>query len=200
LSSQVSIEAVKKAGEKGVKVSLDLNFRKKLWNYGKKAPEVMGEMIKHVDIAFGNEEDFQKSLGIKVDMDVESGKLDTDKYKKLTQTVIAKYPNLKKVAITMRESYSADHNGWSAVLNNRDEFLVSRKYDIKDIVDRIGAGDTFAAGLIYGLNTFDNDKEALEFAAAASCLAHSIRGDLPLISVGEAERLAGGDVSGRVQR
>ncbi len=199
-SSQVSIEAVKKAGEKGVKVSLDLNFRKKLWNYGKKAPEVMGEMIKHVDIAFGNEEDFQKSLGIKVDMDVESGKLDTDKYKKLTQTVIAKYPNLKKVAITMRESYSADHNGWSAVLNNRDVFLVSRKYDIKDIVDRIGAGDTFAAGLIYGLNTFDNDKEALEFAAAASCLAHSIRGDLPLISVVEAERLAGGDVSGRVQR
>lgn len=199
-SSQVSLEAVKKAGEKGVKVSLDLNFRKKLWNYGKKAPEVMGEMIKHVDIAFGNEEDFQKSLGIKVDMDVESGKLDTDNYKKLTQTVISKYPNLKQVAITMRESYSADHNGWSVVLNNRDEFLVSRKYDIKDIVDRIGAGDTFAAGLIYGLNTFDSDKEALEFAAAASCLAHSIKGDLPLISVGEAERLAGGDASGRVQR
>ncbi len=126
--------------------------------------------------------------------------LDTDKYKKLTQTVISKYPNLKQVAITMRESYSADHNGWSVVLNNRDEFLVSRKYDIKDIVDRIGAGDTFAAGLIYGLNSLDSDKEALEFAAAASCLAHSIKGDLPLISVGEAERLAGGDASGRVQR
>ena len=160
----------------------------------------MNEIITYVDVAVGNEEDFQKSLGIKADVDVESGKLDTEKYKSLTETVLSRYPHLKKVAITMRESYSADHNGWSAVLNNRDEFLVSRKYDIKDIVDRLGGGDAFAAGLIYGFNTYSTDKEALDFAVAASCLAHSIGGDLPLISVAEAEKLAGGDVSGRVQR
>lgn len=199
-SAEVSIEAARKAREKGVNVSLDLNFRKKLWKYGKKAPEVMNEIIEHVDIAVGNEEDFQKSLGIKADVDVESGELDTEKYKSLTETVLSRYPHLKKVAITMRESYSADHNGWSAVLNNRIEFLFSRKYDIKDIVDRLGAGDAFASGLIYGFNTYRSDKEALEFAVAASCLAHSIGGDLPLISVAEAEKLAGGDASGRVQR
>ncbi len=199
-SAEVSIEAARKAREKGVNVSLDLNFRKKLWKYGKKASEVMNEIIEHVDIAVGNEEDFQKSLGIKADVDVESGKLDTKKYKILTETVLSRYPHLKKVAITMRESYSADHNGWSAVLNNRREFLFSRKYDIKDLVDRLGGGDAFAAGLISGFNTYRSAKEALEFAVAASCLAHSIGGDLPLISAAEAEKLAGGDASGRVQR
>jgi 2-dehydro-3-deoxygluconokinase len=198
--ADVSLEAVKKARAKNVTVSLDLNFRKKLWKYGKTAPEVMGEIIKHVDIAVGNEEDFQKSLGIKADVDVESGKLDTEKYKALSDTVLSRYQGMKKVAITMRESYSADHNGWSAVLNNRKEFLVSRKYDIKDIIDRLGGGDAFAAGLIYGFNTLDGDREALDFAVAASCLAHSVHGDLPLISVEEAEKLAGGDVSGRVLR
>ncbi len=199
-ASELSLEAVRKAKEKGVTVSCDLNFRKKLWNYGKKAPEVMGELVKHVDIAVGNEEDCQKSLGIKLDVDVESGKLDVAKYEDLTARVLQTYPNLKKIGVTMRESYSADHNGWSAVLNNGSETLVSKHYEVRDIVDRVGTGDTFAAGLIYGLNNLGGDQEALEFAVAAACLMHSIPGDLPLISVSDVAALAGGEASGRVQR
>ena len=199
-ASELSLEAVKKAREKGIIISCDLNFRKNLWQYGKSAPEVMGELVKYVDIALGNEEDCQKSLGIKVDVDVESGKLQTEKYKELTRKVLNLYPNIKKIAITLRESHSANHNGWSAVLNNREKFLVSKKYEINNIIDRVGGGDTFAAGLIYGLNNLHNDKEALEFAVAASCLMHSILGDLPLLSVEEVKSLAGGAGSGRVQR
>ncbi len=199
-ASELSLEAVRKAKEKGVTVSCDLNFRKKLWNYGKKAPEVMGELVKHVDIAVGNEEDCQKSLGIKLDVDVESGKLDVAKYEDLTARVLQTYPNLKKIGVTMRESYSADHNGWSAVLNNGSKTLVSKRYEVRDIVDRVGTGDTFAAGLIYGLNNLGGDQEALEFAVAAACLMHSIPGDLPLISVSDVAALAGGEASGRVQR
>jgi 2-dehydro-3-deoxygluconokinase len=199
-ASELSLEAVKKAKEKGVTVSCDLNYRKKLWNYGKAAPEIMGDLVKHVDIAVGNEEDCQRSLGIRVDVDVESGKLEAQKYGELTRRVLESFPNLKKIAITLRESYSADHNGWSAVLNNGSEVLVSRRYDIRNIVDRVGTGDTFAAGLIYGINNLGTDRAALEFAVAASCLMHSIPGDLPLISIKEVESLAGGQVSGRVQR
>ena len=199
-AADLSLEAVKKAREKKVTISCDLNFRKKLWKYGKSAPEVMGDLVNHVDIAVGNEEDCQQSLGISMDMDVESGKLQVEKYRELTGKVLEKFPNLKKVAITMRESYSADHNGWSAVLNNDSEFLVSKKYDIRDIVDRVGTGDTFAAGLIYGINSLGSDQDALEFAVAASCLMHSVPGDLPLISASEVTSLVGGEVSGRVQR
>jgi 2-dehydro-3-deoxygluconokinase len=199
-AAELSIEAVKKAKEKGVKVSCDLNFRKKLWKYGKSAPEIMGEIVKYTDIAVGNEEDCQKSLGVKVDIDVESGKLQVDKYKELTNKVLELYPNLEKAAITLRESHSADYNGWSAVLNNRKDFYISKKYEIHNIVDRVGGGDAFAAGLIYGLNRLSDDKEALEFAVAASCLAHTIPGDLPLISLDEVKKLAGGSGSGRVQR
>ena len=199
-ASEFSLEAVKKAREKGITISCDLNFRKNLWQYGKSAPEVMGELAKYVDIAIGNEEDCQNSLGIKVDVDVESGRLQTEKYRELTDRVLNLYPNIKKIAITLRESYSANYNGWSAVLNNREEFFVSKKYEIHNIVDRVGAGDTFAAGLIYGLNNLDNDKEALKFAVAASCLMHSIPGDLPLLSVEEVKSLARGAASGRVQR
>jgi 2-dehydro-3-deoxygluconokinase len=195
-----SLASVKAAKQKGVTVSCDLNFRSKLWKYGKSAPEVMGELVKYVDVAVGNEEDCQKSLGIKVEVDVTSGKLEAEKYEKLTGEVLNRYPNLQKIGITMRESHSADHNGWSAVLNNGKSFMVSRKYDITDIVDRVGGGDAFAAGLIYGLNTYEGDQQALEFAVAAACLAHSVPGDLPLVTVAEAEKLAGGDVSGRVQR
>ena len=199
-AAELSIEAVKKAKEKGLSVSCDLNYRKKLWKYGKSAPEVMSEIVKYTDIAIGNEEDCQKSLGIKVDIDVESGELQADKYKELTNQVLELFPNLKKAAITLRESHSANYNGWSAVLNNRKDFYVSKKYEIHNIVDRVGGGDAFAAGLIYGLNRITNDKEALEFAVAASCLAHSIPGDLPLISVEEVTKLAKGSGSGRVQR
>jgi len=199
-ASDLSLEAVKKAREKGVTVSCDLNFRKNLWKYGKSAPEVMGELVKYIDIALGNEEDCQKSLGVKVDVDVELGKIQTEKYRELTDRVLDLYPNIKKIAITLRESHSANQNGWSAVLNNREEFIVSKKYEIHNIVDRVGGGDTFAAGLIYGLNNLADDKTSLEFAVAASCLMHSIPGDLPLLSVGEVKNLMGGATSGRVQR
>jgi len=198
--SALSLEAVKKAREKDITVSCDLNFRKNLWKYGKSAPEVMSELVKYADIVMGNEEDCQKSLGVKVDVDVESGRLQTEKYRELTDRVLNLYPNIKKIAITLRESYSANNNGWSAVLNNREEFIISKKYEIHNIVDRVGGGDTFAAGLIYGLNNLNSDKKALEFAVAASCLKHSISGDLPLFSVEEVKNLAGGARSGRVQR
>ena len=200
LAAELSLKAVKTAKEKGIKVSCDLNFRKKLWKYGKSAPEIMTELVKYTDIAIGNEEDCQKSLGVKVDIDIESGKIQTDKYRELTKQVLELYPNLQKVAITLRESHSANYNGWSAVLNSREDFYVSKKYEIHNIVDRVGGGDAFAAGLIYGLNRLSDDKEALEFAVAASCLAHTIPGDLPLISLKEVESLMGGSGSGRVQR
>jgi len=201
-ASELSLEAVKKAREKGITVSCDLNYRSKLWKYGKSAPEVMTELVKYVDIAMGNEEDCQKSLGVKVDIDidVESGELQVEKYRELTDKILKLYPNIKKIAITLRESYSANHNRWSAVLNNREEFFISKKYGIHNIVDRVGTGDSFAAGLIYGLSDLSSEKEALEFAVAASCLMHSIPGDLPLLSVEEVKSLAGGATSGRVQR
>ena len=131
---------------------------------------------------------------------MESGRLEPERYRELTEKVLSLFPNMGKIAITMRESHSADYNGWSAVLNTGDEFLVSRKYEIHDIVDRVGSGDTFAAGLIYGLSSLATDREALDFAVAASCLKHSIPGDLPLLSVGEVRALAAGAASGRVQR
>jgi len=189
-ASVLSIEAVKKAREKGITVSCDLNFRKNLWKYGKSAPEVMSELVKYIDIAIGNEEDCQKSLGVKVDVDVESGRLQTEKYRELTDRVLGSYPDIKKIAITLRESHSANNNGWSA----------SKKYEIHNIIDRVGGGDTFASGLIYGINNLADDKESLEFAVAASCLVHSIPGDLPLLTAEEVKSLAGGATSGRVQR
>ncbi len=196
----LSLEAVRKAREKNITVSCDLNYRKNLWKYGKSAPEIMGELVKYVDIAIGNEEDCQKSLGIKIDIDVESGELPAEKYQELTRKILALYPDMKKITITLRESHSADYNGWSAVLDNGEDFFVSKKYEIHDIVDRVGGGDTFAAGLIYGLNNLSGDHEALEFAVAASCLKHSISGDLPLLSADEVTKLVKGSGTGRVQR
>jgi len=197
---ELSLESVKEAKNRGITVSCDLNFRKNLWKYGKKAPEVMREMAKYVDVAIGNEEDCQKSLGINVDVDVESGQLDISKYEALSKAVLEQYPNMKLIAITLRESHSADYNGWAACLNDREKFYVSRKYEIRDIVDRVGGGDSFCGGLIYGLNTYEDKQEALEFAVAASCLKHSILGDFNRVSVDDVEKLMGGDGSGRVQR
>ncbi len=199
-AAALSLEAVKKAKEMGLTVSCDLNYRKNLWKYGKTAPEVMGELVRSVDVAIANEEDCQKSLGVSAPVDVEGGHLSADAYKALAEKVLAAYPNLSKIAITLRESRSADENGWSGCLHTGKEFLVSRKYEIKDIVDRVGSGDSFAAGLIYGLTNLPTPQEALEFAVAASCLKHSIPGDLPLLSVAEVKALAGGSGSGRVQR
>ena len=199
-AADLSLEAMKTAKNRGVTVSCDLNFRKKLWKYGKMAPDVMTDLMQYVDVAVGNEEDCQKSLGIKADVEIESGKLDVEKYRELTGRVLERFPNLDRIAITMRESHSADHNGWSATLNNGRNFLVSKRYEIRNIVDRVGTGDSFATGLIYGLNNLETDQEALEFAVAASCLKHSIPGDLPLLSLDEVENLVKGSGSGRVQR
>lgn len=199
-AADLSMEAVKAARTAGATVSCDFNFRKNLWKYGKTAPEVMGELVKYVDVGIANEEDCQKSLGIKVDVDVEKGSLDTAKYEALSAKVLETYPDMKTIAITLRESKSADHNGWSACLNDRKKFIVSRKYEITDIVDRVGGGDSFSGGLVYGLISGKDSRSALEFAVAASCLKHSIGGDFNRVSVEEVEKLAGGDASGRVQR
>ena len=197
---ELSLESVKAAKAKGITVSCDLNYRKNLWKYGKKAAEVMSELAKYVDVAIANEEDVQKSLEITVDVNVESGELDRAKYKALGDKVLETYPNMKMIAITLRESKSADHNDWAACLNDGKEFYVSKKYHITDIIDRVGGGDSFAGGLIYGLPHYENKQDALEFAVAASCLKHSIIGDFNRVSVSDVEKLAGGDGTGRVQR
>jgi 2-dehydro-3-deoxygluconokinase len=204
-AAELALTAVQKARECNVRVSCDYNFRKKLWKYGKTAPEVMAELVNYVDVGIANEEDCQRSLGVSVregdwEQAVHTGELDTDRYKALAIKMFATFPNLKYQAITLRESFSASHNGWSACLYNGEEFFISRRYEITDIVDRVGGGDSFAAGLIYALHTGMADADALEFAVAASCLKHSILGDINLATVAEVTRLAGGDTSGRVQR
>ena len=197
---ELSLEAVKEAKKRNITVSCDLNYRKNLWKYGKKASEVMRELAKYVDVAIANEEDVQKSLEITVDVNVESGELDRKKYKALGNKVLESYPNMKCIAITLRESHSADWNGWAACLNDGKDFYVSKKYEIRDIIDRVGGGDSFAGGLIYGLNQYEDKQSALEFAVAASCLKHSVIGDFNRVSVSDVEKLMGGDGTGRVQR
>jgi 2-dehydro-3-deoxygluconokinase len=199
-AAELTLEAVQKARAMGVTVSCDYNYRKNLWKYGKSAPEVMREIVRHVHVGIANEEDCQKALGLETDVDVHAGALEHENYRALAERVLDAFPNLEKQVITLRESRSADHNDWSAVLHNRDDFLVSRRYGITHIVDRVGGGDSFAAGLIYGLLTYGDDARALDFATAASCLKHSIPGDFNRVSVGEVESLMGGDASGRVQR
>ncbi|AEV29756.1 sugar kinase, ribokinase [Sphaerochaeta pleomorpha str. Grapes] len=200
-AADCSLAAMKAAKEAGVTVSIDLNYRKKLWNYGKKAPEVMRELAKYADVIIANEEDIQKCLGIEAGIDVTSGSLDTSVYEKLTAEVKKQFPNVSVVAVTLRESKSADHNGWSAALSGKTGFYLSRHYEITDIIDRVGGGDSFAAGIIYGLSEYPQDEEyAINFAVAASCLKHSIEGDFNLARKSEVEALCKGDGSGRVQR
>jgi len=199
-AADLALEAVQRARQMGLTVSCDLNYRKNLWKYGKSSKEVMPEIFRHVDVGIANEEDCQKALGIQVDVDVESGKLEVEQYKKLTELVLAQYPGLKIMAITLRESISASRNGWSACLHDRQEFLVSRHYDITHIVDRVGGGDAFAGGLIYGLLALPSHKDALEFAVAGSCLKHSIYGDFNRFTVDEVNSLVKSGGSGRVQR
>ena len=196
----LSLESVREAKKRGITVSCDLNYRKNLWKYGKKAEEVMGELTKYVDVAIANEEDVQKSLGITTDVVVESGSLDRAKYRALGDKVLRAYPNMQMIAITLRESRSADSNGWAACLNDRTRFYESRRYEISDIVDRVGGGDSFAGGLLYGLTAYGDRQKALEFAVAASCLKHSILGDFNRVSISDVEKLIGGDGTGRVQR
>ncbi len=196
----LSLESVREAKKRNITVSCDLNFRKNLWKYGKQASEIMGELAKYVDVAIANEEDVQKSLGITTDVVVESGSLDRAKYRALGDKVLAAYPNMQMIAITLRESKSADSNGWAACLNDGETFYVSRRYEINDIVDRVGGGDSFAGGLLYGLTAYGDKQKALEFAVAAGCLKHSILGDFNRVSVSDVEKLMGGDGTGRVQR
>lgn len=199
-AKDLSLEAVAEAKKRNITVSCDLNYRKNLWKYGVKASEVMSQLAEYVDVAIANEEDVQKSLGITVDVDVESGELDREKYRALGDKVLAKYPNMRCIAITLRESHSADWNGWAACLNDRDNFYVSKKYEIRNIVDRVGGGDSFAGGLIYGLNHYPDKQSALEFAVAASCLKHSVIGDFNRVGVADVTKLMAGDGTGRVQR
>jgi 2-dehydro-3-deoxygluconokinase len=204
-AADLSLQAVQVAKDKGLTVSCDYNYRAKLWKYGKTAPAVMSELVRYVDVGIANEEDCQRSLGIRVEAgdwerEIATGELDPGRYRALCEKVLEVFPNLKYQTITLRESYSADHNGWSACLHNGREFFLSTRYDITDIVDRVGAGDAFAAGLIYGLSTGMDDEAALNFAVAASCLKHSIPGDMNLVSVDEVKRLMAGEASGRVQR
>jgi 2-dehydro-3-deoxygluconokinase len=199
-AADLALESVRKAREKGLTVSCDLNYRKNLWKWGMPAAEVMRELVQYVDIAIANEEDVQMALGIQAEVDVHSGSLDRAQYQKLTGKVLAEYANLKAIAITLRESKSASHNGWSACLNDRQGFLVSRHYEITHIVDRVGGGDSFAAGLIYGFLTLPSRQEALEFAVAASCLKHSVPGDFNRFTVDEVNALLKSGGSGRVQR
>ena len=151
-AADLSLEAVKAAKAAGVTVSCDFNYRGKLWKYGKTAPEVMQDLVKYVDVGIANEEDCQMSLGVSVDVDVHTGELDTSKYEALSDKVLEIYPDMSIIAITLRESRSADTNGWSACLRDKGGFKLSRHYEITDIIDRVGGGDSFASGLIAGLS------------------------------------------------
>jgi 2-dehydro-3-deoxygluconokinase len=199
-AATLSLEAMDAARRIGATVSVDLNYRKNLWQWGKAADEMMPELARRADVCIANEEDCQKCLGVHVDIDVESGSLEREKYSELAERVVAAFPNLKDLAITLRESHSASHNGWSACLFDGKEFRLSRKYEITHIVDRVGGGDSFAGGLIYGLIQLSGPQEALEFAVAASCLKHSVPGDFNRFTVSEVMALVRGQGSGRVQR
>ena len=199
-AAAVCLEALQAAKTMGITVSCDLNFRKNLWSSAK-ANEVMSTLMPYVDIAIANEEDAEKVFGIKAEnTEVHSGKIDDAGYKEVCRKLVERF-GFKKVAITLRESYSASDNGWSAILYDAGpgEFFKSKKYDIH-IVDRVGGGDSFGGGLIYGLLQGMDNQQTIEFAVAASCLKHTIPGDFNLVSVSEVEALMKGDGSGRVQR
>ena len=193
--TRLACEAAKRHG---VTVSVDLNFRKKLWTK-EKAQSVMRPLMQYVDVCIGNEEDAELCLGFKPDADVEGGRTDAEGYKGIFKAMADEF-GFKYVVSTLRESFSASHNGWKAMIYDGKEFYESRRYDILPIVDRVGGGDSFSGGLIHGLLTKPSQGEALEFAVAASALKHTIDGDFNMVSAAEVEALAGGDASGRVQR
>lgn len=200
--ADVSLEAVRTAQNMGLTVSLDLNYRAKLWKWGKTAREVMGDLVKSVDIAIGNEEDAEKVFGVQAPgVDVGVGKVDLQKYRTVAEKLKEQFPNLKKVAITVRGSMSASHNTWSGALYDGKVFYTAPVYDITHIVDRVGGGDAFAGGLIYGLLKYGQDfQKALDFAVAASCLKHTIPGDMNMVNVSDVEGIMSGVVSGRISR
>lgn len=193
--TRLACEAAKRHG---VKVSVDLNFRKKLWTK-EKSQSVMRPLMQYVDVCIGNEEDAELCLGFKPDADVEAGRTDAEGYKSIFKAMAEEF-GFEYVISTLRESFSASHNGWKAMIYNGREFYESRRYDINPIVDRVGGGDAFSGGVIHGLLTKSTQAEALEFAVAASALKHTIAGDFNMVSAEEVEALCGGDASGRVQR
>ena len=198
-AAETTVEAVEAARDAGLTVSCDLNYRKKLWSR-EQAEKTMAQVMSHVDVAIANEEDAEMVFGIKAgETNVEAGKLDVAKYQSVGEQLMKRFPSLKAVAITLRESISASDNNWSAVLWDGKKFHQSTKYSIR-IVDRVGGGDSFGAGLIYGIVSGKGYQDALEFAVAASCLKHTIPGDANHVTVAEVEALVRGGGSGRVQR
>lgn len=192
--TRLACEAAKRHG---VTVSVDLNFRKKLWTQ-EKAQSIMRPLMEYVDVCIGNEEDAELCLGFKPDADVEGGSTDAEGYKGIFAAMMNEF-GFKYVVSTLRESYSATHNGWKGMIYNGEEFYISKRYDINPIIDRVGGGDSFSGGLIHGLLTLPTQGEALEFAVAASALKHTIPGDFNMVSVEEVNALAGGNANGRVQ-
>lgn len=203
-AADACLEAIKVANEMGVTVSCDLNYRKNLWKYGKKASEIMPTLVAGCDVILGNEEDAEKVFGIKpegFDVAHTGGDVNAAEFESVCTQLMQKFPRASKVIITLRGSINANHNTWGGVLFSDGKLYQSKRYDITHIVDRVGGGDSFMGGLIYGLLTYtDNDQQALDFAVAASCLKHTIYGDFNLVSVSEVENLMGGDGSGRVSR
>lgn len=201
-AADVCREAIVAARGLGVTVSTDLNYRAKLWKWGKTAGEVMSDLVGMCDVALGNEEDAEKVFGIKAPKsDITAGKVEADHYLYVCEKLAERFPSLKTISITLRGSLSASHNTWSGVLWKEGAFFSAPIYDIIPIIDRVGGGDSFMGGLIYGLRKYPSDSQkALNFAAAAACLKHSIIGDFNAVSVAEVETLMSGDASGRVSR
>ncbi len=202
-AADVCLEAIKAANERGITVSTDLNYRKNLWKYGRTASEVMTLLVEGCDVILGNEEDAEKVFGIKpegFDVANTGGEVDSKEFESVCTQMMKRFPRAKKVIITLRGSINANHNTWGGVLYS-DKLYESQRYNITHIVDRVGGGDSFMGGLIYGLITYpNNDQKALDFAVAASCLKHTIYGDFNLVTVAEVENLMKGDGSGRVAR
>ena len=202
-AADVCLEAIQTANEMGVTVSCDLNYRKNLWNYGKKASEIMPALVEGCDVILGNEEDAEKVFGIKPEgfsVEHTGGEVDASQFESVCKQLMQQFPRTKKVIITLRGSINANRNTWGGCLWS-DKLYQSRRYDITHIVDRVGGGDSFMGGLIYGLLTYaDDDQRALDFAVAASCLKHTIQGDFNLVTAAEVQNLMKGDGSGRVVR
>jgi 2-dehydro-3-deoxygluconokinase len=201
-TAQTCLEAIQMANKLGLTVSTDLNFRKNLWKYGKSASQVMPDLVAGCDLILGNEEDAEKVFGIRPETaDITHKYPEAGAYESVCRQLMSRFPKARKVIITLRGSINANHNTWSGVLWDGKSLLQAPEYDIPHIVDRVGGGDSFMAGLIYGLLSWPGeDQKALDFAAAASCLKHTIPGDFNLVSVEEVEQLMQGDASGRVRR
>jgi 2-dehydro-3-deoxygluconokinase len=203
-AAQACLEAIETANRMGVTVSCDLNYRKNLWKYGKKASEVMPDLVTGCDIILGNEEDAEKVFGIKpqgFNVEHTGGEVNAAEFESVCTQLIDRFPRARKVIVTLRGSVNANHNTWGGVLYADGRLYQSRRYDITHIVDRVGGGDSFMGGLIYGLLTYvKDDQKALDFAVAASCLKHTIYGDFNQVTVEEVEKLMEGDSSGRVSR